>query len=307
MVCSGNSGSASPFVLEQADQLRAAHCTVDLFLIQGKGVLGYLKNLPAYRRKIRSFQPQIVHAHGGMSALLAGLQRLVPVVVTFHGSDVNVPRLRRFSRLAMRWSIRHIVVSEDMKTTLGDDAVHVIPCAVNADVFQPMNRAACKQKLGWSSNHHYVLFSSAFDRPVKNAALAKQAIQLLQSDAVHLIELKDKSRTEVAILLNACDAALMTSISEGSPQFIKEAMACQTPIVSTRVGDVANLLNHAEGNFLVGYEPKEVAEALNKAIQFRREFNYTDARKTLELRGLFPQRITEELLNVYRASLGSNH
>ena len=67
-------------------------------------------------------------------------------------------------------------------------------------------------------------FASNFSNKVKNYQLAKKALKHLNKK-IHLIELVGYNRDEVNILLNAVDFLLMTSISEGSHQIIKEAMA----------------------------------------------------------------------------------
>jgi len=305
VVCSGNSGKAAPFIQEQAEQLRNAGCEVELFLIRGKGWMGYLKNRSALVKKIQTVRPDIIHAHSGMSALLAGLQRKVPVVATFHGSDVNVPRLRMFTRMAIMLSRAHVVVSNDLKCILKRDDIAVIPCAVDDSVFHFMSFEECRAQLGWAADGCYILFASSFSNAIKNPALAKAAIESLNDTSVHLIELKDKSRLEVAQMLNACDAALLTSFSEGSPQFIKEAMACQTPVVSTRVGDVAELFEGLEGHFLTNPDAVEVASKLREAIRFRKERKLTSGRDSLARRGLLPPQVTIKLLKVYEDVLKS--
>jgi glycosyltransferase involved in cell wall biosynthesis len=302
-VCSGNSGSANPFVKEQAAQLQSAGMDVSIFLIKGKGALGYLRNLPAYRAAIQSFKPDVVHAHGGMSALLAALQRIVPVVVTFHGSDVNVPSLRKLARLSVLLTKHQIVVSQQMKNLLNNPLVYVIPCAVEPTIFQPMDYDSCRRQLKWLPEEFVVLFSSSFDRPVKNAPLARQAVEGITIQQVRLVELKGKSREEVAMLLNACDVALMTSYTEGSPQFIKEAMACGTPIVSTRVGDVPELIEGLPGHYLIDYDARLVGESILRAVEYRREYRLTGAREILEKRGLFPPHVVNALVEVYTSCL----
>lgn len=299
VVCSGNRGEASPFIREQADQLVKAGCVVEFFLIKGKGWMGYLKNRRALIRKIRQFDPDIVHAHSGMSVLLAGLQRRSPVVATYHGSDVNVPGLRFFTRLSMRLSKAHIVVSADMKRILRNDNVRVLPCAVNTDVFIPTDRMEARRRLGWSVDGIYVLFSSSFSNVVKNAPLAMAAVEACSLNPIQLIELKGKTRKEVALMLNACDVALLTSFSEGSPQFIKEAMACATPVVSARVGDVAELSQGLSGHFLTGYDVKEVAQALKLAIVYRAEVGSTNGPEVIRQRGLTPDSVSLELMKLY--------
>jgi len=300
IVCSGNRGEASPFVQEQAEQLKNQGCVVQLFLIIGKGWLGYLSNRKRLMNEIRQFNPDLIHAHSGMSVLLAALQRRIPVVATFHGSDINIPKLRRFSRLAMLLSRAHIVVSNEMKHALKDDRVHVVPCAVDTDVFYPTDAISERKKLGWSESDAYILFSSSLTNTVKNAPLAQEAVAALSLANVQLVELKGKNRKEVAQLLNACDVALMTSFTEGSPQFIKEAMACGTPVVSTPVGDVPELSNGLNGHFLVEYNAQSVAEGIHKAIAFRKSEKLTNGPDVIRQFGMTPGLIASRIISIYR-------
>ena len=111
VVASFNKGRFAPFILEQAEALKDAGCQIEYYGLQGKGLNGYLKNLPSLKRKIKEFQPDIVHAHYGLSGLFANLQRRIPVVATYHGSDINDPKVLRFSKMAMRLSAWNIFVS----------------------------------------------------------------------------------------------------------------------------------------------------------------------------------------------------
>ena len=303
IVCSGNRGEASPFVQEQVEQLRNEGCVVQLFLIVGKGWLGYLRNRKGLMHEIKRFNPDLIHAHSGMSVLLAALQRRIPVVATFHGSDINIPKLRRFSKLAMMLSRSHIVVSTEMKRALNDERVHVIPCAVDTSVFYPTDTASERKKLGWKEEKRYILFSSAFSNTVKNAPLAQEAIAELNAENIQLVELKGKSRLEVAQLLNACDAALMTSFTEGSPQFIKEAMACAAPVVSTPVGDVPELSENLAGHFLVEYTKESVAQGIRRAIEFRDAEKQTKGPEVVQKFGLTPHHIAQRIMDVYSKAL----
>jgi glycosyltransferase involved in cell wall biosynthesis len=290
-------------VQEQVEQLRNEGCVVQLFLIVGKGWLGYLRNRKGLMHAIKQFNPNLIHAHSGMSVLLAALQRRIPVVATFHGSDINIPKLRRFSKLAMMLSRSHIVVSTEMKRALNDERVHVIPCAVDTTLFYPTDTAAERKNLGWKEENRYILFSSAFSNTVKNAPLAQEAIEELNEENFQLVELKGKSRREVAQLLNACDVALMTSFTEGSPQFIKEAMACAVPVVSTLVGDVPELSENLSGHFLVEYTKESVAEGIRRAIEFRDAERQTKGPEVVQKFGLTPHHIAQRIMDVYSEAL----
>ena len=112
IVASDKQGRFAPFVEEQISALQACGVEIISYGVTGKGIRGYLRELPALRRAIRQHSPDIIHAHYGLSGLLANLQRMVPVVTTYHGSDINVPSILRFSKIAMRLSAHNIFVSK---------------------------------------------------------------------------------------------------------------------------------------------------------------------------------------------------
>ena len=111
VVHSGNHEQVAPFIAEQAEALQSAGCEVHMFSIEGHGMRGYLRSLPTLKKAIADFQPDIIHAHYGLCGLLCTLQHKVPVVVTYHGSDINNRRVRLLSRLAMHRAAHNIFVS----------------------------------------------------------------------------------------------------------------------------------------------------------------------------------------------------
>lgn len=302
-VCSGNKGSISPFIMDQKEALEAKGVSVDIFTIQGKGISGYLKSLKALKTRLKKRSYDFIHAHYGLSGLLAGLQFRVPFMLTLHGSDVNQPLIRFFSRVASFLARKVIVVSEKMKNLLKsrNTEVEVIPCGVDMAMFRPMDKQEARKrlesanKLKFEKDKVYVLFSSSFDMDVKNPALAKEAIHSL-GDAYELIELKGYTREEVALLLNAADVALMTSKTEGSPQFIKEAMACSCPVVTTDVGDVRQIINNAEGCFICEPTVADVSEKVKKAIHF----SHTNGRQRMP-EDYKKQAVTRNIITEYKS------
>ena len=142
------------------------------------------------------------------------------------------------------------------------------------------------------------MFSGAFDNQVKNATLAKAAVTRL-GDEVELIELKGYSRNEVTLLMCACDAFLLTSFSEGSPQVIKEAMACGCPIVSVDVGDVKERVEGIEGCYVASsFDAKELAGLLKEALVFKCK---TKGRERLAKDGLENQEVASQLIKIYES------
>ena len=264
LICaSGNAGQLSPFVQEQAESLKILGIQIDYFLISGKGILGYLKYYSSFMKMIKDKKYDLVHAHYGLSGLLATLQKKTPVIVTFHGSDVNIKKNLPFSLLASRLSRNNIFVHSSLARRLkvSGKNIHIIPCGVNLDIFSPMEKIIARDKLGWRRNKNYVLFSSRFDNPVKNAALAKSALESLDFE-IELVELKGYTKQEVCILMNAADLLLVTSFSETGPIVVKEALACNSPIISTNVGDVKSITKKIDNCFVTSHDPIEIGEKI---------------------------------------------
>lgn len=276
IVCSGNARNFDlqkhqAFIYDQAEAIKCLDnkLLIDYFFIVGKGMAGYLSCLGTLNQQLKRQHYDLVHAHVAMSGLLANLQRNVPVVTTFHGSDVNVPTLRIASAVVDRLSRKTIYITKALaeKALYADTAKQaIIPCGVDFDLFIPRPKGDSRTRLGLSATKRYILFSSAFSVEVKNYPLARTAVDLLQDESIELLELANYSRNEVALLVTAVDVALMTSFSEGSPQFVKEALACNCPVVSTDVGDVRQVMGEIEGCFISSYDPVDVADKLRRAL-----------------------------------------
>lgn len=305
IVASYNKNRYAPFIVEQAEASQAAGCDIEWFGVQGKGIKGYLRELPRLRKKIHDVKPDIIHAHYGLSCLLANLAtRRVPVVSSYHGSDINVASVLRFSKIAIWMSAWNIFVSK-RNVDIAKPKKHwsLIPCGVNLP--QPWSELK-KRKVEqltfnqWvegimEQNKKHVLFAGAFDNAVKDPELAKVSVALL--DDVQLIELKGYNRDQVNALMYSCDALLMTSRTEGSPQVVKEAMACGCPIVSVDVGDVAERTEGVEGCYVVPTrEPKDIAEALKKAIAFEGK---TNGREHILSAGLTNEQVAKRIIEIY--------
>ncbi|GAB3993238.1 hypothetical protein GCM10028807_27990 [Spirosoma daeguense] len=276
IVCSGNAPAFDfrkhqAFVYDQVEALKRLDLTLtfDYFFITGKGVTGYLSCLKQLTSQLKNQVYDCIHAHVAMSGMLANLQRQVPVITTFHGSDINLPFSRIIAALVDALSSKTIYISHQlsqkaMYTTPSKRSV--VPCGVDFDVFVPRDKAQSRQQLGLSLDKNYVLFSAGFDVAVKNYPLAKAALELLKNESMELLELKNYTREEVALLFGAVDVALMTSYSEGSPQFVKEALACNCPVVSTDVGDVRSIIGDITGCYVTSYEPADVASKIHYVV-----------------------------------------
>ncbi len=298
-VASYNKGRFAPFVTEQAEALRRAGCEVDCFGVVGKGATGYLKAFAALRWKLKAFAPDVVHAHYGLCGVLANLQRRVPVVTTYHGSDINEPRVLRLSHVAMQLSAWNVFVSPQSQAIANLKCNYsLIPCGVDLYDKNDADVAAVRARVGWKADKKYVVFAGAFDNRVKNAPLAQAAVALLND--VVLLELKGYSRAQVVALLYAANALLMTSYTEGSPQIIKEAMACGCPIVSVDVGDVAERIAGLDGCALAERTPQSIADKLEQVIAFDRP---TQGRERIIASNLTNDSVAKQLIEIYEKVL----
>ena len=295
-VASHNKGYYAPFINEQAAALKRSGGEIEFFGVTGKGIKGYISALPELLKSIRSFKPDIIHAHYGLSGLLANLQRKVPVVTTYHGSDINEKSVLPFSHIAMRLSRFNIFVSQrTLEIAKPGKNYALLPCGVDLNELQLTTKSEARKRLGLTEGGKYVLFAGAFGNAVKNYPLAKSAMGLLPK--AELIELKGYTRKQVTLLMCAADAILMTSHTEGSPQVIKEAMACGCPVVSVDVGDVKELCADIPGCFVCDRSAKALADCLTAVFGYER----TEGRARIIERGLTNELISEKLLKIYRS------
>ncbi|MFA6808866.1 MAG: glycosyltransferase [Eubacteriales bacterium] len=296
IVASFNQGFYAPFIVEQAQALENNGHDLLFFGIQGHGVIGYLKNISQLIRVIKQFDPQIIHAHYGLSGLLANMQRKVPVVTTFHGSDINNKSVLRFSKLAMSFSAYSIFVSQ-RNITIAAPHKHyqLLPCGIDSTNFQLFDKQEARAKFKFLPSRKYVLFSGSFANRVKNSDLAQRAVNLLKE--VELVELKGYSREEVNLLMNAVDAAVMTSFTEGSPQFVKEVMACGCPLVSVDVGDVIDISSGIDGCYMAKYDAHDLAEKLELAMAFE---GRTQGRQRIVELGLENDTVAHKITEIYK-------
>lgn len=300
IVCSFNSGFISPFIKEQAESLERLGVVIDYYPIRGQGIWGYLQNLFPLMKKIETYSPVLIHAHYGLSGLLASLQRKISVVTTFHGSDINQKGNLIYSYLASILSKKNIFVHPDqLKKLRTKPSPFLIPCGVDLTTFYPLGKNEARKILGFKMEKIYGLFSSGFTKKVKNYPLAKKAMDYSKKD-IHLIELIGYNRVEVRNLLNAVDFLLMTSISEGSPQIIKEAMACNCPIITTDVGDTKKIIGDTEGCFVTSFDPGEIGEKIDEVIQFGKK---TMGRKRMKQLGYDLNSVAKKVLTVYQSTI----
>lgn len=231
--------------------------------------------------KTLSGRYDVVNGHYGLWCLVARMQWTTPVVADFLGDDLlgTVTSDGTYSKKSLfvvrlsQWLCRHVeavtVKTEQMKkATLIDDAF-VIPDGINFDLFKPMARAEVRVRLGWDQDRYYVVFANNPAIPVKNFTLAQKAIERLRERGIEaeLVVANGLPQNTVVEYMNASNAVILPSIAEGSPNVVREAMACNIPVVATNVGDVADVLAHTEGCSVCPHDADALALGLEKALR----------------------------------------
>jgi len=287
------------FVYEQIETIKNIYnIDYDNLFIRGKGIFGYLKNISKIRKKIKEYKPDLLHAHYGLSGLLSCLQRIVPVVITFHGSEIHSRFINILSSFASKLSKYNIYVAKHIREKMyfrPGRNFNIIPCGINPDESFVMDKDISSSRMKLTKENINILFAGAFDDLMKNYKLAKNAIQIISENKINLIELKGYNREEVTYLFNACDLFLLTSKNEGSPQTIKEAMACNCPIVATDVGEIRDIISDSEGCFITSFEPDDIAQKLKLAMEYGKRTNGREKIKRFD-----NNIIAEKIYSVYK-------
>jgi teichuronic acid biosynthesis glycosyltransferase TuaC len=287
------------FVEEQVESIKRQGVEIDVMQISPRsGRLRYLVGALGIFRATLTRHYDVVHAHYGPVGLLARCQIRAPVVVTLHGSDVNLATQRPLSRVAVAVANETIAVSHALAARMGQQNIHVIPCGVNLSLFRPMPVAEARRALGLAPDVPVVLFAASPSQSIKRFDRFLSAIRLLRRE-VAVLTLGDVPHLQVPLYLNAAECAVLTSDSEGSPVVVREALACNTPIVTVEVGDVREQLLGVTPGAVVGHYPTEIASAISAVLAQARRSN---GRGMVEHLGL--DAVAYRVLAVYRRAAG---
>lgn len=265
----------------------------------------YLKSITALPKIIRNGQYDLVHIHYGLSGLymLNPLRPKIPTIVTLHGGDIQ-PEQGKNVQVALTHRILRradaAIALNDRMTELAlryCRRVEQIPCAVDTDIFTGQRRS----KPYDGKRAARIVFSNDPSRTVKNYPLFLKTVELLRKNHgidSEILIMKDMNRSQVADLLRSADLLLLTSISEGSPQAVKEAMACNLPVVSTPVGDVKELLKGVSGSACAEtHTPEELADLAAKSL--RGEIKGLEPSERLFRLGLDKACVAQKIHNLY--------
>ena len=310
----GHPGRGS-FVKAQIDSIRREGVEVDVEYVNAiDSRLAFPAS--AMRIAMRAFRNQfdLIHAHYGTTGIISRLQWRKPVIVSYLGSDILgnpgaggegktvysqiVALLSRLSSPAMN---AVIVKSRELQRKIPrQHNVFVVPNGVDFNLFRPMEPESARRQLGLDQKKKYVLFPSNAAWPRKCYALAEAAVQLLQQQGlpVELVTVFGKPQNLVPLYMNGCHAMVLTSLWEGSPNVVKESMACNLPVVSVNAGDVPEVIDDCDGCFIVPRNAAAIAAKL-KLILHRP----VRTRGRERIRHLEMQTVARQIIAIYEAVL----
>ncbi len=290
-------------------------------LLSRKSIKGLMEAGSAIRETVYKEKADLVHAQWGTSAgLLTALFAPVPTVVSFCGSDLlgnyDPSGKKKFSgrissllsQLAAIRAKKCIAKSEKLKQSLwavSRKKCEVIPNGVDTVLFKPMDQQECREKLGWESDKTYVLFFHDDTRQgawVKNPQLAEEVIEEVNKDHPgHVMwKVKNYSQDFLPVLYNAADVLLITSLHEGSNNSIKEAMACNLPVVSVPCGDVKERLENTWPSFIGSYNSSELANGL---LQISKNKMRSNGREEVKRQGIDSKSVAHRIYRIYKEAI----
>jgi teichuronic acid biosynthesis glycosyltransferase TuaC len=309
-----NWAEAFVFPKRQMESVRRLGCEVELFFLKSRTNLTTLfRERKRLRSLIREFQPDVIHAHfGTMTAFFSTTASWLPVVVSYRGTDLNPPgqddNYPRWllgyllSQIAALRARSIICVSREVKSRLWWKAsgAYVIPTGVDLDLFRPIPLEKARERMGWGMDDRIVLFSPSRWPKNKGIDLVQPSVEVARSIIGKIrLEMMDGSidPDEVPWLMNAADCLVFASDYEGSPNVVKEAIACNLPVVSVEVGDVSEQLNGVSHSVIVPRDPQSMGLAIAEILRnpVRSNGHHLIAKISLEA-------VANKIIEVYRRS-----
>jgi len=308
------------FVKEQAESLRQMGIGIDVLFVNGEiSKFNYIKTFRQLFNKLSEKQYNIIHCHHTYCAFIATLLKKVPVILTFHEGEIfsGIGLIQRikiyglwkivvFSTMFKKFVLSRvnyvISVTESLERIVQKDKLSVIPPGVNLSLFKPIAKNVARNKLKLPIGKRIILFPADPKKKGKRFDMAKQATEYLKKEGMDIlfITLGDVKYADVPYYMNSADVVLFTSDYEASPMVIKEALACNVPIVSTDVGDIKWVIGDTKGCFICKRDANDVADKTKMALNY---WKRTEGRKRIEQIELGSKQIASKIMRIYEQVL----
>ena len=300
-----------PFITSQIDSLRRAGVSVDVINLNAtKNTLNYVSGMYRIIGRSKSQKYDLIHAHYSYCGWSARPQGNVPVILSLMGSDLygisnesggQTPAglLNIYStKVLVKLMDAVIVKSARMKEMVDARHVYVIPNGVDFKKFKPVSLSMSRCE---NSSEKRILFLGNPRLRRKNFPLAFKSLEIVKKKypGARLESAFGVGQDKVVELMNSAHLLLLTSLQEGSPNVIKEAMACNLPVVSTDVGDVGEVIGGTDGCYITTFTPDDVAEKVIKVLDRGLRTNGRDMIKHLEI-----NKVARRVIDVYEKVLG---
>ena len=287
--------------------------------------LNYFTSVIRIIKKLRRGKYDIIHAHHTYCIYMIMVAKLIahmktPVILTFHEGEVhktnklkvrNVDFIKRliFMKSIKKFALNRvdfvISVQEELIKELNFTGKYcVIPCGVDLNVFRPLDKVWCREKLGLPLTKNIIFFPASTDDENKGFYILAEALKGLNGNDVDVVAAGNIDHMEMPIYMCAADIVVQLSQWEASPMVLKEIMAVNTPFVFTDVGDAKLTLGSAKGGFLCKRDPRDVALKLEEAFKFD---GNSDCRKRIIDEGLGLPEVARKVIESYMGILDINN
>ena len=283
----------------QMASIVVAGISIQTFHISAGGLKSYIRSITELKKFINGNSIDLIHAHYSFSGFVGALATNKPVVCSLMGSDIlKMKRPIRFITwifYKLRWKAT-IVKSKEMQRAF--PKALLLANGVDLSNFRIIKKEEAILKTHFKPEDINIIFVAENpNSKVKNLRLAEVAVSLMDKPNIKLHPISGKTFEELPFYYNSADALLLTSLSEGSPNVIKEAMACNCPIVATDVGDIKEVIQNTKGCYVTDFNPQNIALSMDRALSVGR----TDGRKNIEK--LSTSIVAEKIVDVYRRAM----
>ncbi len=296
------------FMKEQADSVAKLGAENTLFYSNGKengGMKQHVKSVFKMMGHLFRNRYDMVHCHHAVSGLIFLLSggALFNKCILSYQNDPD----REYGKWVF-WLLypfyNKITIKNNPSRYLQLSKCVYLPNGCNSEFFHPMDQAEARKALGWDQDKRYILYmdSNKGKRTQKRKDRYDQALALLRVKYGHdivSIELSNTPREQIPTIMNAIDLHMISSDFEGSPNSVKECLCCNTPVVSTPVGNVGEMMGDIPGCYVTkGFAAEELAEAADKVL--RSDRSQFRGREAFLKKGYGIDAVADKLYALYR-------